>query len=220
MEQNNIIAISRSRRDLLLGSEMFLLFGAVPWLIWWLPLEFKLLPILLALGYCYYLRPPAQPGNGAGWQAMLLRFLLLAGVGTLGLNLLWPELMWQYPDRPLWLRLCITIAYPALSVLPQEFLFRRFFFTRYQSLFSSRGQLILTNALLFSWAHITYGHGLTLLLTFVASFLFAHTYLKSKRLLPVVVEHSLYGLWALNVGFAPFFYLSFDTPPYPLFFWP
>ena len=120
---------------------------------------------------------------------------------------------WQYPqqlfcltDQNPWLWLAVIILYPLLSVIPQEVAFRRFFFYRYSALFGEGTVAILVNAALFGYVHIVFGNLLAVAFTVIGGLLFAYTYLKSRSILLVSVEHSVYGNTVYTFGLGKFFY--------------
>jgi membrane protease YdiL (CAAX protease family) len=100
----------------------------------------------------------------------------------------------------------IMILYPTLSVVPQELVYRVFFFHRYGSLFSSEKIMITTNAALFSFGHILFGNWIALAGGFVGGLLWADTYRRSGSLLVVSIEHALYGSLAFTIGIGRYFY--------------
>ena len=96
----------------------------------------------------------------------------------------------------------IFIFYPFLSAFPQEFIFCTFFFIRYKSIFKSEKNLVYTSALIFCFAHIFSINWVAPLLSIFGGFIFANTFKKTKSLMIVTAEHSLYGntLFALGLG--------------------
>ncbi|HVD97710.1 MAG TPA: CPBP family intramembrane glutamic endopeptidase [Cytophagaceae bacterium] len=105
--------------------------------------------------------------------------------------------------------LLMIIIYPFLSAFPQELIFREFFFFRYTTLFKNQKSLLVSNVLLFSFAHIFFYNWIILVFTLVAGSIFASTYLKTKSLLVVTLEHTVYGLMILFSGLAGYFYKEF-----------
>ena len=103
----------------------------------------------------------------------------------------------------LWLK--FSGIYILFSVIPQELIYRTFFVKRYQELFKNKLVFILINSVLFSFAHIWFQSWIVLSFTFVGSLLFIHTYLKTKSIGLVIVEHSLYGVWLYTVGYGALF---------------
>ncbi len=132
---------------------------------------------------------------------LLLRFFLLAIVFYLQViyALLKLFFIWQKNETKLFIFL--LIFYPLVSVLPQELLYRVFFFSRYSFKLSKQKQSVL-NAVLFSFAHTLFGSSLVLILTFIGGLIFSQTYLKNRSFLLVCIEHTLYGylLFVSGIG--------------------
>jgi len=105
--------------------------------------------------------------------------------------------------------LIAIIAYPLFSSLPQEVIYRKFFYFRYGALVHNKYVLIALNAVLFSFAHIYFQNYIALILTFVGAIVFSLAYLKSRSLLFVSIEHSIYGLALLCSSMNQFFYKEF-----------
>ncbi|MDX2074107.1 MAG: CPBP family intramembrane glutamic endopeptidase [Alphaproteobacteria bacterium] len=116
-----------------------------------------------------------------------------------------PERVFQLPlERPvLWVQ--IMVLYPILSVLPQEIIFRSFFFRRYAWLFKPR-TLIIVNAVLFGWLHIIFSNWVAVIFSAIGGYLFADTYRSSRSLAIVCVEHALYGCFIFTIGMGYYFY--------------
>ncbi|MDG1805611.1 CPBP family intramembrane glutamic endopeptidase [Flavicella sp.] len=91
--------------------------------------------------------------------------------------------------------------YTFLSVIPQEIIYRSFYFSRYKKLFPNSNALILSNALVFSLGHIFFNNILVSGITFIGGVVFAYTYTKTKSLWIVSIEHAIYGCWLYTVGF-------------------
>jgi membrane protease YdiL (CAAX protease family) len=100
----------------------------------------------------------------------------------------------------------IMIVYPVLSVVPQEIVFRTFFFHRYRSLFAHERVSVVTNAALFAFAHIIFRNWVAVIVSFVAGLVWAMTYLGSRSLLAVSIEHALYGNFVFTLGIGYYFY--------------
>ncbi|MCI2228879.1 CPBP family glutamic-type intramembrane protease [Polaribacter sp. MSW13] len=94
----------------------------------------------------------------------------------------------------------ILLFYSLFSVYPQELIYRTFFFKRYKSLIQNETLFILTNALIFSLAHLFFENVLVLLLTFIGGVLFAFTFKNTKSTFLVSIEHAIYGCWLFTVG--------------------
>jgi membrane protease YdiL (CAAX protease family) len=81
----------------------------------------------------------------------------------------------------LWL--LIVLAYPLLSVYPQEVLFRAFYIHRYGPLFPSAVARIVSSAAVFGYAHLVLHNAPAIALTLVGGLLFGHTYERTRSVL-------------------------------------
>lgn len=147
-----------------------------------------------------------QAVTWANLKPMLLRFiplaLFLAGF-TYAYN---PDRLFGFvshaPER--WA--LVMLLYPILSALPQELIYRSFFFHRYKELFSCPTTLLLVNALLFGYAHILFKNPIAVTFTIIGGWLFAQTYHKTKSLWLATIEHALYGNFIFTIGLGWYFY--------------
>jgi len=94
----------------------------------------------------------------------------------------------------------ILFVYTFLSVVPQEIVYRHFFFKRYESLFKNKNFFLILNMFCFALCHLFLWNGIVLLLTFVGGGIFAYTYQREKSMLWVCAEHALYGYLIFTVG--------------------
>jgi len=113
----------------------------------------------------------------------------------------WLELPTRHPGR--WA--VLLALYPALSVVPQELVFRAYFFHRYGALLGNPARQALVSALVFGLAHAFYGHWLTVALSGLGGLCFAWTFLRTGSLALVVLEHSGYGLLLFTLGLGRLF---------------
>ena len=146
------------------------------------------------------------PGS-VDWIIIFIRFILFVLILFTAVvffsNNLWADFSGNK-------KLIIMLAvYPLLSALPQELIFRKFFFHRYGDLFSNRDFLLVINIVLFSFAHIYFGNWIVIVFTLIGGLIFTLTFLKYKSLRVVTVEHSLYGLLILSSGLSQYFYKPF-----------
>lgn len=179
-----------------------------------IPLVLVLQPVLLGL-VAYLLLDPRfrlRTELSKGFAlSHLLAMLALAAAVTVAVVMVMREL---HPDqflgiirnRPgLWL--LIICFYPLLSVIPQELVYRTFFFHRYGPLFGShRWAAILTNGALFGLGHVMFGNWIAILGTFAAGILIAYRYEKTRSFWAAWLEHTLYGWLVFTVGLGQFFF--------------
>lgn len=95
----------------------------------------------------------------------------------------------------------LIVLYPVISVIPQELVFRTFFFHRYRALFGSLAGCALASGLCFGYAHIIYGNWVAVILASIGGMLFSYRYMKTKATNIVVLEHSLWGIFVFTIGF-------------------
>jgi len=138
-------------------------------------------------------------------QQTALRIVLVTALIFLFSRLAFPDHFLSIPALHAKIWLMILLFYPLISVLPQEFVYRRFYFWRYSTLFPNSVLLLLSNIAMFSFAHIMYGNMVAVFLSMLGGILFARSYLQSGRLLPVWIEHSLYGIAIFTSGLGHFF---------------
>jgi len=136
---------------------------------------------------------------------ILKRFVLVAIIIFIFTLLLYPERLFDLVLHDPYIYLAVIIFYPLFSVIPQELVFRQFFFYRY-SLDFSTFTIIWTNAIIFGFAHVAFGNILAVIFTILGGLMFASTYKKTNCLILVIIEHSLYGVLIFTVGLGEFFY--------------
>jgi membrane protease YdiL (CAAX protease family) len=115
-------------------------------------------------------------------------------------------------ERP-WLWLLIAVAYPVVSVVPQEVVFRAFFLHRYRGILGGEATGVVGSAVAFGAAHLVLHNWLAVVLTLGGGFLFARTYLRTRSLPATAWEHALYGVGLFTVGLGRFFVTRWVQPP-------
>lgn len=184
-----------------------------------IPLFYALPPVLM--GFIMFLLPDptfslARELGRGGLKASLISIFGIFAVGCVAVGLFVALAM---PDRLLalaaerpgkWLK--IMTLYPFTSVLPQEIVYRVFFFHRYGPLFRNRGALILTNAVVFSFGHILFRNWIAVVGTFAAGVLFAWRYERTRSFWAVYFEHVLWGWLVFTIGLGVFFFTGVKNP--------
>ncbi len=118
---------------------------------------------------------------------------------------IFPDLLLYYPRENFESYLITFFLYPIASVIPQEIIYRVYFFHRYKEIVPERFLLMLSNAIIFGLTHWIYANWVAPIATFLVSWIFIYSYLKSKSLLNVSLEHYFYGLIMFTIGFGYFF---------------
>lgn len=130
---------------------------------------------------------------------------------VISLLLLWftfwifPDLFFQYPIRQFKSYIITFFLYPVASVLPQELIYRVYYFHRYEKLVPEKFLLMFSNAFIFGLTHFIYGNWVAPIATFLVSWIFIWNYYNTRSLLNVSVEHYFYGILMFTVGFGYFF---------------
>lgn len=135
----------------------------------------------------------------------------LARVIIIALLLVWftywifPDLFFRYPVEEFKKYMITFFLYPIASVIPQEIIYRLYYFHRYKELVPEKYLLMLSNAIIFGLTHFIYGNWVAPLATFLVSWVFIFNYFKTRSLLNVSLEHYFYGLIMFTIGFGFFF---------------
>lgn len=199
--------------------ELALLFVVLPiYLALPLPLVPKVLITLLAVFHVFHL----MFKNGLltkvslfsapehfEYKPLVIRLLLFVLISTFIVWWYLPEkLFYVITQNPL-LWFGISVFYSVMSVLPQELIYRHFFYWRYAAYISPKIYFVV-NAILFSSAHLMFMNSLVLALTLAGGLLFVQTYNKSRSVMVTSIEHAIYGLWLYTVGLGDM--LAFPGP--------
>jgi membrane protease YdiL (CAAX protease family) len=151
-------------------------------------------------------------GQGRALRRAALRFLVLAPLLAGLIAWLRPDAFADLPrNRPLIWGM-VMVAYPILSVYPQELIFRTYFFHRYQGILANESALAIGSALAFGWAHVVLGNGIAMALSTVGGLMFAGTYARSHSTAAVGIEHALWGCAVFTMGLGSFFYAGASRP--------
>ncbi|HEV2780658.1 MAG TPA: CPBP family intramembrane glutamic endopeptidase [Actinophytocola sp.] len=171
--------------------------------------------VLSALGVVLYLRSRPdfdrrdflRPRAIRGQLRPVLTLWALAAVAVLlALLILSPGRLFELPRRDPIVWVIVLVAYPLLSVYPQELIFCGFLFHRYAPVFGTGNGFVAASAAAFGFVHIIYGQWLSVVLTVILGAVLARRFARTRSLAVVWLEHALYGLLAFTVGLGSFFY--------------
>lgn len=143
--------------------------------------------------------------TGYNMKKILARFAPLA---MLLLVFTWemiPERMFSLPREKPAMWIMVMLFYPLLSVVPQELIFRSFFFRRYGKIMSPAA-LHIASALAFGWVHIILRNWIAVSLSAIGGYMFARNYARNNSLALVCLEHALYGCYIFTIGLGFYFY--------------
>jgi uncharacterized protein len=155
--------------------------------------------------------------QGDGWplaqrKIALYRFCAAVPIIVLMTYYIAPESLFLFPlKRPIfWL--VVMVLYPILSVLPQELVFRCFFFRRYECLFSNKWLLIGASAFVFGFAHIVFHNYVSPSLSALGGVFFASSYSQHRALKWATLEHAAYGCLVFTAGIGFYFLVGGFRP--------
>lgn len=168
-----------------------------------------LMTILIQKKYCFIKSAFTNYSKKIGRQILINLFALIL-ITTVYLRVTNPDTLFNVIKAKPTMWITFICIYSFLSVIPQEIIYRSFYFERYKGLFPNQNFFILSNALVFSLGHIFFNNLLVSGITFIGGLIFAYTYNKTKSLILVSIEHAIYGCWLYTVGFGEI--LGFPTP--------
>jgi membrane protease YdiL (CAAX protease family) len=199
-----------------LAFEYGALFFGVPLLLWLTTDVAKVIPTLVgATVACLIIlwRDPTFDRSQL-WSSNEVRpgMLRMLGVwallcGTLALQVWYfrPDWWLNLPRNDTWLWLTILVAYPVISVIPQNIIYRAFMFHRYKDVFGPSGwNMVWASAAAFCVAHVIFHNWLALTLTAIAGLVIAITYDRHRSVMLATIEHSLYGGVIFTIGLGQF----------------
>jgi len=200
-----------------LAIECGMLYVGVPvaYIAGWLPLTILPLLFVMSVGCWWVLRRQhtmslqdliRKEATWLEWRRILIHYAvaipcLVCLLSLTNLAALF-SLIIQHPK--IWV--LVIMAYPIISVLPQELIYRVYFFERYRPLFGRGFGMIAANAVAFSIGHIVFRNWPAVVLTLLGGLLFAKTYERTLSLRLVAVEHALYGCAVFTIGYGSYFY--------------
>jgi membrane protease YdiL (CAAX protease family) len=215
----------RLQRRAWLFAEMVLFFVGVPLLMRWaiydlhIPLILVLQPLLL--GFVIYLlwddtfHVRRELSKGFAWRHLLwigLVFAIVGGSIAFATSVVFPERFLGFPlYRPkLWMLL--MLLYPLLSVIPQELVYRTFFFHRYGPILDgNRWLAVAINGALFGFAHIIFNNWIAVAGSAVIGSIIAYRYWMTRSFWAAWFEHTLYGCLVFTVGLGAFFFTGISN---------
>jgi membrane protease YdiL (CAAX protease family) len=144
--------------------------------------------------------------NADAMKPMLKRFAMASVGMVIFLYFYNPDRLFYLPlQKPEFVPFLLAF-YPVFSALPQEFIFCSFFFLRYARYFGSGRGMIASSTIIFAYVHVLYINPVAPTLSLIGGYIFAQTFMKSKSLALVTIEHGLYGNMLFLTGLGWYFY--------------
>ncbi len=144
-------------------------------------------------------------GLGEHIIASVKLFLPWACIVSLFIYLVFPQLFLALPLKDPGFWAMTLLIYPLVSVIPQEIIFRTYFFHRYKQILPSKQARWLLSTFFFGLAHVVYGNWVAVVLSWVGGAVFGYRYMASRSTLAVVVEHSIWGSFIFTIGLGAYF---------------
>ncbi len=119
------------------------------------------------------------------------------------------RLFWLPRNRPLWMPV-MMVLYPLLSVLPQEIVYRSYFFERFRPILNNKTLMVLASAGMFGFVHVIFHNWVAPSLSLLGGLMFAASYARDKSLKWVAIEHALYGCMIFTVGIGTYFFYGLN----------
>lgn len=116
-----------------------------------------------------------------------------------------PELLFAFPSQQMQFWLITLAIYPIISVIPQEVIFRTFFFHRYKKIIPSKNMRWLLSTSSFALSHLVYGNWIAVAVSAIGGALFGYRYMQTRSTIVVIAEHTLWGSFLFTVGIGLFF---------------
>ena len=139
------------------------------------------------------------------WKFIIIFSLIFLSLSFFYVILVDKDLLFIFPKTNFELWPLVILIYPFLSVIPQEIVYRVFFFQRYFPNERSFYFLMLLNMIVFSYGHIVFNNVHAILITAIVSPIFTYAYLK-KSFFTCIVLHALGGQIIFTLGLGKYFF--------------
>lgn len=137
---------------------------------------------------------------GRHLKSTLKLFLPWASLLALCVYLIKPELFLHWPINEPWMWVVTLLVYPVVSVIPQEIIFRTFFFHRYKRILPSRNARWILSTFVFGLAHLIYGNWVAVVISWFGGAIFGYRYMQTNSTPIVVIEHAIWGSFLFTIG--------------------
>ena len=139
------------------------------------------------------------------WKFIIIFSLIFFSLSFFYVILVDKDLLFIFPKTNFELWLLVILIYPFLSVIPQEIVYRVFFFQRYFPNERSFYFLTLLNMIVFSYGHVVFNNVHAILITAIVSPVFTYAYLK-KSFFTCIILHALGGQIIFTLGLGKYFF--------------
>ncbi|MEF3255219.1 MAG: CPBP family intramembrane metalloprotease [Deferribacterales bacterium] len=137
---------------------------------------------------------------------IILQFILFSILLYYLIITYFPNYLFYFLKKDIILWLKIVLIYTFVAVYPQEIIYRAFIFNRYRKIINNEKNLVHISSFAFAFGHLIYLNPFSVILSLIGGYIFSFTYLNTKSVFLVYIEHLLYGLLLYTIGFGNFFY--------------
>ena len=139
------------------------------------------------------------------WKFVIIFSVIFFFLGFFYVLLVDKNLLFIFPKTNFKLWLIVIFIYPFLSVIPQEIVYRVFFFQRYFPNINRFYFPMFLNLVVFAYGHLVFSNMHAIIITAIVSPIFTYAYLK-KSFLTCVILHTLGGQIIFTLGLGKYFF--------------
>lgn len=139
------------------------------------------------------------------WKFVIIFSVIFFFLSFFYVLLLDKNLLFIFPKTNFKLWLIVIFIYPFLSVIPQELVYRVFFFQRYFPNINRFYFPMFLNLVVFAYGHLVFSNMHAIIITAIVSPIFTYAYLK-KSFLTCVILHTLGGQIIFTLGLGKYFF--------------
>lgn len=139
------------------------------------------------------------------WKFVIIFSVVFFFLGFFYVLLVDKNLLFIFPKTNFKLWLIVIFIYPFLSVIPQELVYRVFFFQRYFPNINRFYFPVFLNLVVFAYGHLVFSNMHAIIITAIVSPIFTYAYLK-KSFLTCVILHTLGGQIIFTLGLGKYFF--------------
>ena len=139
------------------------------------------------------------------WKFVIIFSVIFFFLGFFYVLLVDKNLLFIFPKTNFKLWLIVIFIYPILSVIPQELVYRVFFFQRYFPNINRFYFPVFLNLVVFAYGHLVFSNIHAIIITAIVSPIFTYAYLK-KSFLTCVILHTLGGQIIFTLGLGKYFF--------------
>ncbi|MFP4333337.1 MAG: type II CAAX prenyl endopeptidase Rce1 family protein [Campylobacterales bacterium] len=174
----------------------------------WLLLISLIYPVLFLYFKKFDFRGLLQLPSTKQLRWVVYRFAFFGSALALMVVLFFGDMLFSFVLNMPYIFATVILLYPLLSVVPQEIIYRVFFFERYERFFAKSYAFVIINIFVFAYMHIVFDNIYAPLLSIIGGAIFTLNYYRHRNFILLVFEHTLYGWLIFTLGIGRFFYIG------------